>query len=86
VDRIQKHPQKHPRFGIPLLLATSVFTAAIAAVPVRSASAAVTPTVTTCRAAPVQLADEITRRLRRIGVSFSRTRLQHPYDPAGEIC
>ena len=34
----------------------------------------------------VQLADEITRRLRRMGINFSRTRLPHPYDPVGEVC
>jgi hypothetical protein len=32
------------------------------------------------------LADEITRRLRRMGIIFSRTRLPHPYDPIGEVC
>src|SRR5271163_376483 len=36
--------------------------------------------------APLLLADEITRRLRRMGISFSRTRLPHPYDPIGEVC
>ncbi len=35
---------------------------------------------------PVLLADEITRRLRRMGISFSHTRLPHPYDPVGEVC
>jgi hypothetical protein len=34
----------------------------------------------------IQLADEITRRLRRIGLNFNRGRLQRPYDPAGELC
>lgn len=35
---------------------------------------------------PVQFADEITRRLRRMGINFSRTQLPHPYDPIGEVC
>jgi hypothetical protein len=34
----------------------------------------------------LQFADEITRRLRRIGLNFNRARLQRPYDPAGELC
>jgi hypothetical protein len=68
-------------------VAAFVFAAAVGAVSARSTSAAPTiPTVSSYRAAPVQLADEITRRLRRIGITFSRTRLPHPYDPAGEIC
>lgn len=35
---------------------------------------------------PVQLADEIVRRLRRLGINFSKSRLDRPYDPDGEIC
>ena len=45
--------------------------------------------VSAAKAKPVvemQLADEITRRLRRIGLNFNRARLPRPYDPAGEIC
>lgn len=36
--------------------------------------------------APPQLADEITRRLRRMGINIIKTRLDHPYDPQGEVC
>lgn len=44
---------------------------------------------TTSTPAPAEgklLADEIVRRLRRLGVNFVRTRLARPYDPLGEIC
>ena len=34
----------------------------------------------------IQLADEIIRRLRRIGLNFNRARIQRPYDPAGDLC
>lgn len=34
----------------------------------------------------LQFADEITRRLRRLGLNFNRARIQRPYDPAGELC
>jgi hypothetical protein len=34
----------------------------------------------------VQLADEIIRRLRRLGLNFNRARIQRPYDPEGELC
>ena len=54
-----------------------------------SHAAASTGTVTAAKrtpAAETQLADEITRRLRRIGLNFNRGRLPRPYDPDGEIC
>jgi hypothetical protein len=38
------------------------------------------------RVETIQVADEIVRRLRRLGINFSKTRLSHPYDPDGEIC
>ena len=38
------------------------------------------------RIAPVQLVDEITRRLRRMGINIIKTRIDHPYDPPGEVC
>jgi hypothetical protein len=84
VDRLQKRP----RNGVSLFLAALAFAAATAMVSTESKAAPVTPTVTsvTVEKAPVQLADEITRRLRRIGISFSRSRLPHPYDPLGEVC
>jgi hypothetical protein len=34
----------------------------------------------------IQLADEIIRRLRRLGLNFNRARIARPYDPAGELC
>ncbi|HVX87031.1 MAG TPA: hypothetical protein VH253_19760 [Phycisphaerae bacterium] len=37
-------------------------------------------------ARPVQVADEIVRRLRRLGINFSKTRILNPYDPEGEVC
>ena len=36
--------------------------------------------------APVQVADEITRRLRRMGINIIPTRIDRPYDPEGELC
>jgi hypothetical protein len=33
-----------------------------------------------------QFADEIIRRLRRLGINYSRTRISHPYDPDGSLC
>ncbi len=35
---------------------------------------------------PVLLADDIIRRLRRMGLNFNKTRLPHPYDPDDWIC
>jgi hypothetical protein len=35
---------------------------------------------------PTLMADEINRRLSRLGISFNRLRIPHPYDPAGEVC
>jgi hypothetical protein len=35
---------------------------------------------------PVQLADEITRRLRRMGINILKTRIDRPYDTEGELC
>jgi hypothetical protein len=37
-------------------------------------------------AAPSQVADEIVRRLRRLGINFNKTRISNPYDPEGEVC
>ena len=34
----------------------------------------------------VQVADEIIRRLRRLGLNFNRARIPRPYDPEGELC
>ncbi len=34
----------------------------------------------------VQVADEIVRRLRRLGLNFTKTRLAQPYDPENNIC
>jgi hypothetical protein len=35
---------------------------------------------------PILLADEIIRRLRRLGLNFTKNRIAHPYDPFGELC
>lgn len=35
---------------------------------------------------PTQVADEIIRRLRRLGINFSKTRILRPYDPDGYVC
>ena len=40
----------------------------------------------TTPAPTIQLADEIIRRLRRLGINFNRARVPRPYDPEGEIC
>jgi hypothetical protein len=45
-----------------------------------------TPRVAVATAAPRQFADEITRRLRRMGINVIKTRLDNPYDSAGELC
>lgn len=34
----------------------------------------------------IQLADEITRRLRKMGINIMKTRLDRPYDGDGELC
>ena len=34
----------------------------------------------------IQVADEIIRRLRRLGINFNRARIPRPYDPEGELC
>ena len=80
MDSIQKRSA-----GISLFLATLTLIAATTTATPRTAAAA-NPSITARPTNNVQLADEITRRLRRIGISFTRTRLPHPYDPAGEIC
>ena len=40
----------------------------------------------TTPAPTIQLADEIIRRLRRLGINFNRGRIPRPYDPSGELC
>jgi hypothetical protein len=58
----------------------------------RAAAAEVLPVLAAAEVAkPVaaqerQVADEITRRLRRMGINIIRTRMDHPYDPEGEVC
>lgn len=32
-----------------------------------------------------EYADDIVRRLRRLGINFNKTRLPNPYDPAWEV-
>jgi len=41
---------------------------------------------TSTPAPTIQLADEIIRRLRRLGINFNRARIPRPYDPDGEVC
>ena len=78
---------KNATSGACLLLATlTLFAAGTIATTRTLTAAAVTPAIAARTTNNVQFADEITRRLRRIGISFTRTRLPHPYDPAGEIC
>ena len=55
---------------------------AAAAAPVSPIVAAPAPTAPPVR----QLADEIIRRLRRMGINIIKTRIDHPYDPDGEHC
>ena len=80
MDSIKKNPSR-----VSLFLAALTLIAATTTATPRTAAAA-DPSITARPTHTVQLADEITRRLRRIGISFTRTRLPHPYDPAGEIC
>jgi hypothetical protein len=47
---------------------------------------AVTACASDGRPGTVQLADEITRRLRRMHVQVLRDADLRPYDPAGELC
>ncbi len=35
---------------------------------------------------PIELADDIMRRLRRLGLNFNRNRIDRPYDPEGDLC
>ncbi|MGN6367943.1 MAG: hypothetical protein ACTHN5_06745 [Phycisphaerae bacterium] len=83
MDSIQKRSS-----GISLFLAALALVAAgvTSSAKIAAAATPATATITARHAHDVQLADEITRRLRRIGISFVRTRLPHPYDPAGEVC
>ena len=40
-----------------------------------------------CDSQPTMLADEINRRLSRLGISFNRLlRISHPYDPVSARC
>ena len=34
----------------------------------------------------IQVADEIIRELRRLGLNFAHDRIDRPYDPKGELC
>ena len=82
-------PLSSPRRFHFLVLGIAMTCLSIGAAPT---SHAVTPSCTTIGAlsakpaVEIQLADEISRRLRRIGLNFNRARLPRPYDPAGEIC
>jgi hypothetical protein len=85
---------KRPRLR-GFLLTTTLLLGAVAITPgsASGATPATTPAVPTAIAPaatavrpPVQLADEIVRRLRRLGINFSKTRLDRPYDPDGEVC
>ena len=81
--------RNRPRLRGSLITATLFAAFLVGARTTAPASAAsVVPHVATSHADPstTLLADDITRRLRRMGISFSRTRLPHPYDPIGEIC
>ena len=72
----------------PLLAGTVIL--ALAAVPASAASPTssevLNPAAASADKQPVQLADEIIRRLRRLGLNFTKNRLSHPYDPYFEIC
>jgi hypothetical protein len=54
--------------------------------PVQGAPAALQETSQTQHEATRQFADEIIRRLRRLGINWSKTRLSHPYGPEGDLC
>jgi hypothetical protein len=95
--RPTEFPRRNPVFrskGIRLLVAALAMTAcagvAAAQEPkVTAVPPPVKPAIVVPQAAPqqeMQLADEIIRRLRRLGLNFSRTRLTRPYDPEGELC
>jgi hypothetical protein len=81
--------RNRPRLRGSLITAT-LFAAVIVGVRTTApaSAASVVPHVAAAHAEPstTLLADEITRRLRRMGINFSRTRLPHPYDPIGEVC
>ena len=57
--------------------------------PVARAALAPTPAEREARSpvnGDVQVADEIIRRLRRLGWNFNHSRVNRPYDPEGELC
>jgi hypothetical protein len=78
--------QKRSSLGVALFLAAAFISAGAKTPAPRAIVSPAMQSATANHTAPTQLADEITRRLRRIGISFSPTRLPHPYDPAGEVC
>ena len=53
---------------------------------VMNSSATPAPVVRPPATQPVQVADEIMRRLRRLGHNFDKDRIDRPYDGVGEIC
>ncbi len=94
---VQKNsPRTRLRGGLALSLATAFFAVATIGsarfsplptpIAITFARPVTAPAVSAPFAEPTLLADEITRRLRRMGINFSRTRLPHPYDPVGEVC
>jgi len=45
-----------------------------------------TPVVVTADEESVMMADDVIRRLRRLGLNFMKNRIANPYDPYGEVC
>jgi hypothetical protein len=80
-----EHAVKKRSSGVSLFLAALALVITTAASNSHTAAAATTG-ISARHTDNLQVADEITRRLRRIGVTFNRSRIPHPYDPAGEVC
>lgn len=82
-------PRRRFHFLTLALLTSCLGLTATAAVSASTAPTMTAAQITASAGEPtqeLQLADEITRRLRRIGLNFNRARIQRPYDPAGELC
>jgi hypothetical protein len=78
------------RGGLAVIVMGAVIAFAISAVPVLQGNqgndvAGRTPVAQNNRVQEKQYADEIIRRLRRLGLYFNPGRISRPYDPDGEL-
>ena len=84
-----RHTNLKRSFQASLLLAGAAIlclAAALANADTPTALLGANPVTATSEKPPILLADEILRRLRRLGLNFTKNRISHPYDPLGELC